>query len=137
MDDENAPAAAGPRELTSRQRTGRYGEDLAHGYLHRLGWEVLERNWRCARGEIDIVARETLPDGKHCLVFVEVKCRRGRGYGDPLEAVTHAKVRKLVELSQLWLREHSVHASQIRIDAIGVLDAAGERQVHHVRGVTR
>ncbi|GAA1372215.1 YraN family protein [Luteococcus sanguinis] len=136
MDERHARPAA-QLVAPDRQETGRYGEDLAHGYLHRLGWQVVERNWRCARGEIDIVALEPLPSGGRCIVFVEVKCRRGRGYGDPLEAVTRNKVRKLVELSQLWLREHDLHAEQIRIDAIGVLHERGRNQVHHVRGVTR
>lgn len=59
------------------------------------------------------------------------------GYGSPLEAVTGHKVRKLTELSQLWLREHQVHAEQIRIDAVGVLHERGRSEIHHVRGVTR
>lgn len=129
--DDRAPAP------NRDQATGRYGEDLAHGYLHRLGWQVVERNWRCAHGEIDIVARECLADGRSALVFVEVKTRRGLGYGNPLEAITRAKVKKLGELAGLWLREHDEHADLVRIDAIGVLRQRLGTTIEHVRGVTR
>lgn len=120
------------------QQVGRLGEDLAHAHLHRLGWQVVERNWRCSDGEIDLVAREPLPDGGSVLVFVEVKYRSGLGYGRPLEAITRAKVAKLVDLAHRWLREHQERATLIRIDGIGVLRRGdGTHQVEHVRGITR
>ncbi len=119
------------------QQVGRLGEDLADAYLRTLGWQVVERNWRCQAGELDIVARQPLPDGGSALVFVEVKYRSGRGWGDPLEAITHAKVRRLRDLCQLWLREHEEHAEQIRLDAVGVLRTPGGHRVTHVRGITR
>ncbi|GAA1396976.1 YraN family protein [Luteococcus peritonei] len=129
-----------PRTPTTShdQQVGRLGEDLADAHLRGLGWQVIERNWRCPEGELDIIAREPLDSGGTALVFVEVKYRSGRGWGDPLEAVTRAKVKRLAALAQLWLREHPQHAEQIRIDAIGVLRVPGQRhRISHARGITR
>lgn len=112
--------------------TGASGEELAAAYLTRKGWTVLARNWRCRGGELDIIARD--PDG--VTVFCEVKCRRGRGYGDPLEAITYAKVRKLRSLAAGWLREQDAPVRCVRLDALGlVLDPSGVARVTHVRGI--
>ena len=96
--------------------------------LERLGWHIVERNWRCTAGEIDLVARE--PDGT--VVLVEVKTRSGLGYGSPLEAITYAKQAKLRELVHWWRREHR-GAGPIRVDAIGVLRDRSGVQITHVR----
>ena len=69
--------------MDGHQALGRYGEALAARYLRERGMTIVERNWRCPEGEIDLVAL----DGD-CLVICEVKTRRGTGTGDPLEAVT-------------------------------------------------
>ncbi len=120
------------------QVVGRRGEGLAAEYLERLGWTILDRNWRCPAGELDLVALEPGPDARDCVVFVEVKCRTGIGYGDPLEAITVAKVSKLVELSRLWLRSHDVRAPRMRIDGVGVLDVRGRRpEIAHAKGITQ
>jgi putative endonuclease len=109
----------------SKKQLGIRGEDLACAELERLGMQVLERNWRCRLGEIDIVAAEAGRTGL-TLVFCEVKCRSGLGFGHPLEAITYAKMRTLRQLAALWMREHRRKASSIRLDAIGVppVDAA-------------
>lgn len=124
------------------QQAGRLGEDLADAHLRRLGWTVLERNWRCPDGELDLVCRDPEParaDGRGgTLVFVEVKYRSGLGYGDPLEAVTRAKLRKLTDLAHRWLASHPDRAARIRIDAVGVLrQPGGSHRITHVRGITR
>lgn len=78
--------------------------------------EILDRNWRHKLGEIDIVAR----DGDW-LVVVEVKTRRSRAYGAPIEAVTDIKLHRLRQLAAAWMREHpAVRARHIRIDVIGI-----------------
>lgn len=96
---------------------GIQGEDLACAYLERKGWRIEARNWRCAEGELDIIAT----DAEGVLVFCEVKCRSGRGYGDPLEAITMAKIRKLRQLVSCWLAQNQLPHRNIRLDAIGVL----------------
>ena len=119
----------------SKQQLGVRGEDLACAELQRQGMQVLERNWRCRLGEIDIVAAEAGANGL-TLVFCEVKCRRGLGFGHPLEAITFSKMRTLRQLAALWMREHHLRASAIRLDAIGVVLAPGqEPSLTHVRAV--
>jgi putative endonuclease len=119
----------------SKKQIGIRGEDLACAELERQGMQVLERNWRCGLGEIDIIAAEAGPPGL-TLVFCEVKCRSGLGFGHPLEAITYAKMRTLRQLAALWMREHRRKASSIRLDAIGVVLVPGqEPSVTHVRAV--
>ena len=119
----------------SKQQIGSRGEDLACAELERQGMQVLERNWRCRIGEIDIVAAEAGPTGL-TLVFCEVKCRSGLGFGHPLEAITFTKMRTLRQLAALWMRQHRSKASTIRLDAIGVVMVPGqEPSLTHVRAV--
>ena len=95
---------------------GSLGERIAVTYLTDAGLLVLDRNWRCREGELDVVAR----DGA-ALVFCEVKTRRGTGYGHPVEAVTPAKQRRLRTLAQRWLAAHDEHAPELRFDVVGIL----------------
>ena len=116
----------------SRQQLGRRGEDLACAELERQGMRILARNWRCRLGEIDIIATEP----GDTLVFCEVKCRSGVGYGHPLEAITYAKLRTLRQLAAVWLRLNHRTARSIRLDAIGVVLAPGqEPSLTHVKAV--
>jgi putative endonuclease len=119
----------------SKQQLGVRGEDLACVELERQGMQVLERNWRCGLGEIDIVAADAGASGL-TLVFCEVKCRSGLGFGHPLEAITYAKMRTLRQLAAVWMREHRMNASSIRLDAVGVVLAPGqEPSLTHVKAV--
>jgi putative endonuclease len=95
---------------------GAHGERIAVAYLTRAGLRVLDRNWRCREGELDVVARDA-----GSIVFCEVKTRRGTGYGRPVEAVTAAKQRRLRVLAHRWLAAHDEHAPEIRFDVVGVL----------------
>jgi putative endonuclease len=119
----------------SKQQLGVRGEDLACAELERQGMQVLERNWRCRLGEIDIVAAEA-GDAGLTLVFCEVKCRSGLGFGHPLEAITFTKMQTLRQLAAIWMRQHRMKASMIRLDAIGVVMVQGqEPSLTHVRAV--
>ena len=110
---------------------GRQGEQLAAEYLQRAGYRILDRNWRCADGEIDIVAAE-----RRALVVCEVKTRSGVRYGTPLEAITRQKRNRLRRLAIRWLVAHGILFDEIRIDVVGVLRSeSGEFSVDHVRGV--
>lgn len=120
------------KSVDRRRATGAGGEDLAAAYLTRKGWTVLARNWRCRSGELDIIARD--PDG--VLVVCEVKARRGRGYGDPLESITHAKLARLRRLTAEWLHDQPDAVGRVRLDAIGiVVGPDGTSQVNHVEGI--
>lgn len=113
-----------------KRRLGSEGEDFAARYLERLGWRVLERNWRCRDGEIDIVAA----DGD-VLVIVEVKTRRSTHYGSAVEAVTPTKLARLRHLGARFAQENEVHASAIRVDVLGLHRGASGFQIDHRRGV--
>jgi putative endonuclease len=110
---------------------GAYGERVAAAHLTAAGLTILERNWRCDLGEIDIVAR----DGD-TLVVCEVKTRAGTGFGSPLEAVTPRKAARLRRLAARWIQDRQVHPPDVRIDLVSVLRGArGAAEVEHVRGV--
>lgn len=112
---------------------GQRGEDLAVAHIEELGWEVLDRNWRCRQGELDIVAWERATES---VVVVEVKCRSSRDFGDPLEALTDDKTGRLVRLAVAWLQDQEVRAARLRVDAIGiVLPRSGEPTLTHLKGL--
>lgn len=125
------PAAAKPTD-TRRRALGRYGEDLAARRLIEAGMRILDRNWRCRDGEIDIVAA----DGD-ALVVCEVKTRRAGWYEHPMAAVRPEKTARLRLLAERWLERHGgPPPGGVRIDVIGVLlPARGAPVVQHARGV--
>ena len=95
--------------------TGDWGEDLAAEWYREHGYAVLERNWRCPAGEIDLVAaRDRL------VVIVEVKTRRSDKYGQAASAVHPAKQRRLRGLAVEWLRAREVHGVQLRFDVVAI-----------------
>ncbi|MGH3465090.1 MAG: YraN family protein [Kribbellaceae bacterium] len=117
--------------MRTTDAVGQYGEEVAARYLQEAGFAILERNWRCDFGEIDIVAR----DGR-VLVICEVKTRRGTDYGSPQEAVTWRKLARLRKLAAQWLSEHEVTPDEVRIDVVGVVRPhTGPAVVEHLRGV--
>lgn len=106
----------------ARKKLGAWGEDLAAKQLKANGYKILERNWRCARGEIDIVAR-----AGQTLVFVEVKTRRGRSMGAPEAGLTPYKASKLLQLGEIYVQEHRLTETYWRIDLVAVeLDGSGK-----------
>ncbi|UFU04154.1 YraN family protein [Ruania suaedae] len=117
--------------MATKDEIGRAGEQLAAQWLAREGMEVLDRNWRCRFGEIDLVAR----DGED-LVVVEVKTRRTLTFGHPAEAVTTAKLTRLRRLAAHWVADHEVHAAGLRVDVLAIWCPAGAPvRVQHLRGV--
>jgi putative endonuclease len=117
--------------MRAKDALGRYGEDLAVEHLRSQGLVILARNWRCATGELDVIAR----DGSS-LVICEVKTRRSCAYGTPAEAVGPRKLRRLRELALRWLDEQQLHVPDIRFDVIGIVQpAAGRPVLQHLRGV--
>src|SRR5262252_4435772 len=99
----------------ARSRLGKLGEDLACRELERRGYVILARRWRRRQGEIDIIAR----DGA-TLVFVEVKTRGGRAFGDAAEAVTVRKQWRLVQLAQLYLACERRFDCAYRFDVVSI-----------------
>jgi len=131
--DERSTTGTGPVLTAAQRRTavGRVGEDMAARHVRELGWEVLDRNWRGTRGELDLVAR----DGDE-VVVVEVMTRTTEGFGHPALAVHGAKLARLGRLAGQWLAEHEVHARSVRIDVVAiVLTGEGGPRLEHLRGV--
>ena len=119
----------------TRNEIGAMGEALAALELEQQGLEILDRNWSCRWGELDVVALDR-SDGRRTVVFCEVKCRTGRNYGDPLESITRAKVRRLRQLAAEWMSQHSLQVDGMRLDAIGVLLQRDHQPVLvHVTGI--
>jgi putative endonuclease len=117
---------------TAAAELGRWGEQRAAEHLVAAGMEVLDRNWRCRDGELDLVTREQ--DGT--VVFVEVKTRAGTGFGQPVEAVGWRKAQRLRRLACQWLAAHPVPRSGLRFDVVGIVRRPGEvARVEHVRDV--
>ncbi|MFB4192828.1 MULTISPECIES: YraN family protein [Streptomyces] len=128
------------RTGNQRGALGRFGEDLAVRRLTAAGMAVLERNWRCRAGEIDIVARE--PGPQEVLVVCEVKTRRGAGFQHPMAAVGASKAERLRRLAEWWLSERwlprygAPPSGGLRIDLVGVLvPRRGAPVVEHAKGV--
>lgn len=113
---------------------GAYGERVAERYLREAGLHILDRNWRCPHGEIDIVAR----DGD-CLVVCEVKTRRSTAFGAATEQITARKASRLRVLAGAWVAAHPEVAAAtngIRIDVVGVMcPGSGRPSVSHLTGV--
>lgn len=122
----------GSRTAAANKALGAYGESLAARHLtQEKGMVLLDRNWRCGAGEIDLVLR----DGR-VLVVCEVKTRSSLAVGHPQEAVTPAKVARLTELGMRWQRAHGVEAPELRVDVVSVMrPRRGPSTVDHVRGV--
>ncbi|SDU77230.1 YraN family protein [Jiangella alkaliphila] len=113
-----------------KDNVGIYGEQVAVTHLEHAGFVVLERNWRCDIGEIDIVAL----DGA-TVVVCEVKTRSGLGYGSGLEAVTPEKLARLYRLALRWRDEAGRAGAELRVDVIAVHRRRhGDPQIVHVRG---
>lgn len=117
--------------MKAKDLLGRRGEALAAEYLESLGMLIVERNWRCPDGEIDIVAL----DGD-ALVIAEVKTRRSLAYGHPFEAVGSDKLARLHRLGSAWCRDHELRMPLRRVDIIAVLDdGVCEPTLEHLKGV--
>ncbi|HET9501018.1 MAG TPA: YraN family protein [Marmoricola sp.] len=119
--------------MTAQQRRaiGGYGEAVAARHLVAQGMVLIDANWRCALGELDLVLR----DGD-TLVICEVKTRTTEAFGSPLEAVDETKLDRLVHLGDRWIAEHDAHPADVRVDLVSVLRSRhGAATVEHVRGV--
>lgn len=114
-----------------RAALGHYGESVAERHLTAQGMLLLDRNWRCDEGELDLVLR----DGR-VLVICEVKTRRGNACGSPHEAVGPDKLDRLRRLAERWAEARGLQPPEIRIDLVAVLRSGrGAALVDHVKGL--
>ena len=119
-------------QLTHNQALGAYGELLAARHLTSQGMVLLDHNWRCPQGEIDLVLREG-----RTLVICEVKTRSSHEFGTPHESIKRAKVDRLRRLAAAWLEAHAARPAGIRIDLVAIVQPRdGVPDIDHVRGLT-
>ncbi|WP_150306777.1 YraN family protein [Planctomonas psychrotolerans] len=117
--------------MAAKDELGRWGEQLVAERLTEQGYAVLDRNWRCEQGEIDLVVQRG-----DDTVFVEVKTRSGTAFGHPFEAITVAKLARLRRLAGEWCEQHGATRRRIRIDAVAVLAPPGAAPtIEHLEGV--
>jgi putative endonuclease len=116
--------------VSNRIALGHRGEDLAAEHLVGQGYRILDRNWRCRQGEIDIIATRA-----SVVAFVEVKTRSTLAYGHPFEAITPTKLARLRRLAALWCADNGPHIPVIRIDVIAVIvPYTGAPRIEHLAG---
>jgi putative endonuclease len=119
----------------SKQLLGASGEEIAVDYLISQGYVVFDRNWRSKSGEIDIVASEKF-NSQDELIFIEVKTRSSRDYGDPIEAISATKYLRMYRLALEWLSENSASRELWRLDVISiVISRTQEIEIDHVKRV--
>jgi putative endonuclease len=106
---------------------GKEGERVAEQYLKKKGYKLVERNYRCAAGELDLIVLD-----RRVVVFVEVKTRTGQGFGSPLEAVEFRKQRKMIRAAQYFLSAKGLHQRDARFDVVGVSWPGIEPIVEHI-----
>ena len=97
------------------QKLGKLGEDIISNYIQKQGYKILERNFECSQGEIDIIAK----DEKE-FVFVEVKTRKSLKFGYPAEAVTNIKRKHMQKAAQYYLYKNKLNGRYVRFDVIEI-----------------
>ncbi len=111
---------------------GRRGEQLAADYLTAAGHRVVDRNWRCPRGELDLVTID-----RDQIVAVEVKTRTSLDFGHPFEAIDRRKLERVYRLAWAWCTAHERPTSRVRVDAVSVITGRDGRPpiIEHLEGV--
>ena len=110
-----------------RKRLGQQGEDLAEDFLKRKGYKLVERNYRCKSGEVDLIVLD-----RKVIVFVEVKTRTDHSFGSPFEAVEARKQRKMIEAARVFLHERRLDQRDARFDVVGVSWPHGKPLIEHI-----
>jgi len=116
--------------MYARHILGKNGEDEAVKYLEKQGYTIIERNFSCRQGEIDIIALD-----KNYLVFIEIKSRTSIEYGLPSESVTERKIKHMLKAIQYYLYKRHLENTNIRIDAIEVYVQANKYSINHIKQI--
>jgi len=114
--------------INLRQILGKRGESVAERHLIKKGYRLVERNYRCPAGEVDLIVL----DGR-VIVFVEVKTRSGDRFGSPFEAVEFRKQRKMARTAQFFLSQNGLHQRDARFDVVGISWPGGKPIVEHIK----
>ena len=113
----------------SRKQLGKRGEDLAVSYLKKVhGYRIVQRNYRCVFGEVDIIARD-----KGVLSFIEVRTRKSEDFGDPKESINKRKQQQLSKVALEFINRHNVHQLKARFDVVAVYLLPQEERLQLVK----
>lgn len=113
-----------------KQKIGKYGEELAEAYLKLIDYKILERNFRCSRGEIDLIALD-----KDTIVFVEIKSRTNKEYGVPSESVNKKKLEHIYKTAGYFLYIRNIENRDTRIDVIEIYSEPEKCYINHLKQV--
>lgn len=116
--------------INQRQELGKEGEDFAADYLQKQGYEIIDRNFECKQGEIDIIAKD-----KNEYVFIEVKTRQNLHYGMPCEAVDERKQKHILNATKYYIYSHKLEDQYIRIDVIEIYKRKNRFYLHHIKQI--
>ncbi len=113
-----------------RHILGKRGEDEAVKYLEHQGYRIIERNFMCRQGEIDIIALD-----KNYIVFIEIKSRTSTEYGLPSESVTERKIKHMKKAIQYFLYKRNFEKENIRVDVIEVYVRGNKYEINHLKQI--
>lgn len=116
--------------MYARHEVGKEGEEEAAKYLEKQGYKIIQRNFECRQGEIDIIAKD-----KDEYVFIEVKTRQNNHYGMPCEAVTEIKQKHIWDATKYYIYIHKLENQYIRFDVIEVYKRNNKFYVHQIKQV--
>lgn len=116
--------------MYKRHIVGKLGEDLAVRYLEQIGYKVIERNFECRQGEIDIIALD-----KNEIIFIEVKTRTNIRFGTPIEAVNDIKQKHLIKAVKYYLYSRNLENEFVRIDVIEIYLYEHKYRVNHIKQI--
>ena len=111
----------------TKQLLGREGEKIAERYLKKKGYKLVERNYRCLSGEVDLIVLD-----RRVIVFVEVKTRSDDRFGTPFEAVEARKQRKMIRAAQFFLHAKGLQQREARFDVVGISWPGRQPVVEHI-----
>lgn len=113
-----------------KKELGKRGEEIGCEYLKKIGYEILERNFTCRQGEIDMIAKD-----KAEYVFVEVKTRSNVNYGRPVDAVNGFKQKHMYESARYYLHIHQKDSTFVRFDVIEIYWLKNSYKLRHLKGI--
>ena len=118
--------------MYERHETGKWGEDIACKYLEQIDYNIVERNFSCKQGDIDIIAWDKT---KKELVFIEVKTRKNNYYGKPVDAVDNIKQKHLYRAAQYYVYIHKIVDTYLRFDVIEVYVCNKTTRINHIKQI--
>ncbi len=114
--------------MYERHITGKEGENIAAKFLKNIGYKIIEKNFQARQGEIDIIAKD-----KEEYVFIEVKTRTNKKYGEPIDAIDKRKIEHIKRTISYYLYLHQLENKFIRIDVIEIFENANKIKIHHTK----